>query len=233
MKILPLVIAVGACAALLTPTAHAVTSLGTGDLALIGRDLTDQDDIHVEDVLFTGFDATFTSNEEPGFDGAEFAFNIFDNLTGGGINKWCCGSLTAGVPNLPFWVDADFGVGKGVLLTSFTLTSSNDTPNRDPRAFRIQGSNDGVTYTDIFVRTDTTTNPFALRNEVLLFDSADFTANTTPYQIIRYQTDATGTTAGAFHALAEVEYFGTIVPEPSAFALVGLAGLGLILHRRR
>ena len=42
-----------------------------------------------------------------------------------------------------------------------------------------------------------------------------------------------GADAGGFLALAEFEVNTSLIPEPSAFALVGLAGLGLVMRRRR
>ena len=62
--------------------------LGTGTGSLLGGDLTDpEDDGNPE--ADEGYNATFTSSEEPGFGGGEFAFNVFDNQLGGGNAKWC------------------------------------------------------------------------------------------------------------------------------------------------
>lgn len=65
------------------------TVLGTGSAALLGRDLTDVDDVHNEGAYsppgnFGGFDARFFSSDEPSFGGGESAFNVFDNAVGGG-----------------------------------------------------------------------------------------------------------------------------------------------------
>ncbi|MDE0636314.1 MAG: hypothetical protein OXI43_10755 [Candidatus Poribacteria bacterium] len=62
--------------------------LGTGTGALIGGDLTDPEDDGAPDAN-DGYNATFTSSEEPGFGGGEFAFNVFDNQLGPGNAKWC------------------------------------------------------------------------------------------------------------------------------------------------
>ena len=131
---------------------QAETILGTGTASLVGMDLTDQDDIH-DEVAGTGFDATFFANVEPNFGAAEAAFNVFDNVVGGGDDKWCCGEAD---PPFPLIVGATFT--QAYALTSFTLTSSNDTPARDPAVWSIEGSNDTTTgldgtWTPIFSRT--------------------------------------------------------------------------------
>lgn len=68
--------------------AQAEEILGTGTASLIGGDLTDPEDDGAPDAD-QGYNATFTSSEEPGFGGGEFAFNVFDNQLGGGNAKWC------------------------------------------------------------------------------------------------------------------------------------------------
>ena len=68
--------------------AQAEEVLGTGTGALLGGDLTDpEDDGNPE--ANEGYNAIFTANEEPGFGGGEFAFNVFDNRLGPGNDKWC------------------------------------------------------------------------------------------------------------------------------------------------
>ncbi len=68
--------------------AHAEKVLGTGTASLLGGDLTDPEDDGAPDAD-EGYNAKFTSSEEPGFGGGEFAFNVFDNQLGGGNAKWC------------------------------------------------------------------------------------------------------------------------------------------------
>ena len=62
--------------------------LGVGTDSLLGGDLTDpEDDGNPE--ADDGYDAIFTANDEPGFGGGEFAFNVFDNRLGPSNDKWC------------------------------------------------------------------------------------------------------------------------------------------------
>lgn len=177
-----------------------VDILGTGAESLLGSDLTDPEN-DGEDALGSAASATWnwrsiTSSHEPDFEGGENSFNIFDNKVGGGNNKWCCDDPT--VDN-PVWVSVEFR--QAVSLTHFTVTSGNDSPDRDPTNWAIQGSNDGTTFTDIYRFVDTTL-PWDARNQVVKFTLA------TPakaYSHIRYIAFET---PGTLHQLNEIEYFG-------------------------
>ena len=68
--------------------AYAEKVLGTGTGSLLGGDLTDPEDDGKPDAD-EGYNAKFSSSEEPGFGGGENAFNVFDNQLGGGNAKWC------------------------------------------------------------------------------------------------------------------------------------------------
>nr|BFE62545.1 hypothetical protein GCM10020063_070710 [Dactylosporangium thailandense] len=41
-----------------------------------------------------------------------------------------------------------------VAVRQYTLTSADDVPGRDPRAWTLQGSDDGVTWTTVDTRAD-------------------------------------------------------------------------------
>jgi len=178
---------------------------------LLGGDLTDPEDDGVEgdtipadgenpQTAGTNFNwvSISASLEEyfTGFGGSEGSFDLFDNQIGGGAAKLCCG----GAP-----LDVTVGFEEAVSLTHFTLTSSNDTPARDPLDFQIQGSNDGVNFEVIYDRA----------SETPLWDARDQTVRidlpspSNPYTFIRYAVTRTG---GTFHALSEIEYFGETGP---------------------
>ena len=127
-------------------TAQAEEVLGTGTDSLLGGDLTDPED-DGEAESDEGYNAIFSANEEPGFGGGEFAFNVFDNRLGPSNDKWCCGA-GGGIPEEGLHVTAEFEEAYG--LTHFTVSSANDVPARDPTVWEIQGSNDGEDFTTIY-----------------------------------------------------------------------------------
>ena len=181
------------------------TIIGTGTKALLGGDLTDPEDDGAPEED-TNYNAKFTSSDEPGFGGGEFAFNVFDNILGPGNDKWCCGK-------------GGIGDGEGMhitaeldaphLLTHYTLSSANDVPDRDPTTWEVQGSNDGEKFTTIFSYDGD--NLFTDRLQVIRFDAGeDFDAQTTGYRFFRHITFKTANWPnGAFFQIGEIEYFGT------------------------
>ncbi|MFN0130776.1 MAG: LamG-like jellyroll fold domain-containing protein [Verrucomicrobiales bacterium] len=178
-----------------------ITILGTGTSSLIGGDLTDPENNGNEaggptDPSWNW--ESITSNNEPGFDGGELAFNIFDNRVGGGADKWCCDDPTAANP---WTVDVKFGAP--VILKSFTITSGNDARDREPLTWQIAGSNDGTTWTPIFVRDD----PTSIWTDINQVAKVTLGAPAPPYLYLRYQVSHT---AGPLHQLNEIEYFGDV-----------------------
>lgn len=175
---------------------------------LLGGDLTDPENDGI-DAVGAGADpagnnwdfVSISASHEEDFEGGENSFNVFDNKVGGGNAKWCCDGPAV-------WITVEF---EGpVILTHFTLTSSNDSPGRDPRAWSIQGSNDNLTYEPIYEDTDASRSLWNElvadgdgRNSTLRFD---LDTPTDPYLFFRYEATATG---GNLHALNEIEYFGS------------------------
>lgn len=180
--------------------------LGAGTEFLIGGDLTDPEDDGAPDEN-EGYDAVFRASDEEGFGGGEFAFNVFDNLLGGGNDKWCCGSAT--LIDDGIWVEAELSAPH--FLTSFTVSSANDVPGRDPTHWAVQGSNDGESYTTIFEQEDEVSVWGDTRFQVIRWSAgADFPEQDTPYQIFRHVTFNTANWPdGAFYQLGEIEFFGS------------------------
>jgi hypothetical protein len=148
----------GLTAALLLPGASqaqtttpnvTIEILGDTAASLLGGDLTDPENDGLDELGAatspTWNWAGITSSHKPDFEGGENAFNIFDNKVGGGADKWCCDDPT---PETPVWVAVQFR--QPISLSHFTVTSGNDSPDRDPTNWAIQGSSDGVTYVDIY-----------------------------------------------------------------------------------
>jgi len=185
--------------------AGAMTVLGTGAGALIGGDLTDPENDGAADAD-VNYNATFTSDNEPAFGGGEFSFNVFDNRTGGGSDKWCCDDASPG--NILYGpghqLTAQLDGGQAV-LSQFTMTSSNDSAPRDPVVWGIQGSNDGTNFTTIYAQNGSV---WSARRQVVLFEAGIDYNMPAPYEYFRYSV--TETAGGSQHALGEIEYIGTL-----------------------
>jgi hypothetical protein len=180
-----------------------IQSLGTETAALIGGDLTDPDN-NGRDEAGAGTDPSWNwvsidSSVEPDFNTGEAAFNVFDNKVGGGDDKWCCDDPQ---PGTPVWIAVEFAVPYSI--THFTLTTGNDTRDRDPNDWQIQGSNDGTTYSPIYTFQESSASWASdTRDEVWKFTLPSPSA---PYKFIRYIAFAT---PGSLHQINELEYFGT------------------------
>ncbi len=194
----------------LASQAHAQgTILGTGTDSLIGGDLTDPENDGLPDED-TNYNAIFSGNDEPAFGGGESAFNVFDNLLGGGNDKWCCG-VSGGFPEEGLWVQAEINAGPHY-LTAFTVSSANDVPNRDPTEWKIQGSNDGTTFTDIFSYTGDAL--WTERLQTILFRAGiDYEVPAEAYSTFRFVAfDSVNNPDGAYHQIGEIEFLGQTDP---------------------
>ena len=184
--------------------AQAWEILGTGTGSLLGGDLTDpEDDGNPE--ADEGYNVIFSSNEEPGFGGGEFSFNVFDNILGPGNDKWCCGP-GGGIPEEGLYITVE--LEDPVALTHFTVSSANDVPERDPTVWAVQGSKDGKNFTDIFSYDGKAL--WNQRLQVILFKAPeDFKVQQTAYKFIRFVCFNTASNpAGAYYQVGEIEYFG-------------------------
>ncbi|YCM42807.1 hypothetical protein V2O64_15980 [Verrucomicrobiaceae bacterium 227] len=204
-----------------------VNILGIGAGAFLGGDLTDPEDDGTQEGL--NFNATFFATDGGDFEGNGDAFDIFTNTSGGNGHKFCCNPA-------PFFIGAT--LAEPHVLTHFTLSSSNDSPGRDPDVYRIQGSNDTTdgsdgTWTDIYVYdndgglapTGTATEhrlfpgntQFLARDMVLRFDGGgvDF-ATPAAYTSFRINMESAAGWVGTGNpgdptsalALGELELFG-------------------------
>ncbi|HEY8961080.1 MAG TPA: alginate lyase family protein [Luteolibacter sp.] len=53
----------------------------------------------------------------------------------------------------PGWLRYDLGAGKAQAIKRYTITSANDVPERDPKDWQLQGSNNGSTWTPLDSRS--------------------------------------------------------------------------------
>ena len=163
------VLMIAFCVISTSDMAQAEEVLGVGTESLLGGDLTDPED-DGEPESDDGYNATFSANDEPGFGGGEFAFNVFDNRLGPSNDKWCCGR-GGGIPKEGLHVTAEFE--EQYALTHFTVSSANDVPPRDPTVWEVQGSNDGNDWTTIYAHDGKSF--WDQRLQVVLFEAGKIT----------------------------------------------------------
>jgi hypothetical protein len=136
------------------------------------------------------------------------------------------------------------GKGKSI-VTGIQMWSANDVPERDPSAYEIWGTNapivsadnstgEGESWTLITSGTydlPTTRNGAATESPGPLITFA----NTTPYtsyKIIFTENRGPDANANSIQ-VSEVYLEGTVVPEPSTVALLGLGAAALVGRRRK
>ncbi len=124
------------------------TANGTIQTSLIGFDLTNADqDGSLDGTIFEGGPATWPNGEEPP--------RALDNTSS---TKWLAFQAT-GAP-----YGFRFAGGQQHAVNAYTITSANDAPNRDPYAWTLSGSHDGVNYFQVDSRTaQTFTDRFQTR----------------------------------------------------------------------
>jgi len=94
---------------------------------------------------------------------------------------------------------AAYRLGEARTAVRYALTSANDTPSRDPRDFRLEGSNDGTTWTTLDTRTGIT---FDERFQLRTFDVAD------PGSYVHYRLNVTANSGDSLLQLADWTLLG-------------------------
>ena len=179
-------------------TLIAATVLGTGSGALLGNDLTDPEDNGVDSGT-NGSNFNWTSinaSSKKTFAG-EGSYSVFDNNVSGGSAKWCCDNPTQ-------WIYVQ--LSQSYVLSHFTITSGNDSAGRDPDIWKIQGSNDGSNWTDIYSYSNNGNSPFSARLQVIKYTGAgDDFATPDSYSYFRYYVTSV---VSSGHQINELEFFG-------------------------
>jgi hypothetical protein len=107
------------------------------------------------------------------------------------ITKWFCTVPTA-------WIAYQFNAGAKFAINTYTVTSADDKPERDPRDWDLEGSNDGSSW----VLLDRRVNQwFVNRHQTNTYSFA----NTTPYSNIRFVVKANA--GGTQLQVAEIQLF--------------------------
>ncbi|WP_232323612.1 GH92 family glycosyl hydrolase [Catenuloplanes japonicus] len=119
------------------------------------------------------------------------------NLTDGDLGtKWLAFATTG-------WAQARLDTP--LTVTTYALTSANDVPERDPRDWTLQGSADGVTWTDLDTRTGQT---FADRGVTNVY------ALSSPGAYAYYRLSVTANGGAPIVQLAELQLADPAVPTP-------------------
>jgi hypothetical protein len=92
----------------------------------------------------------------------------------------------------PFWVTLEFEEAK--VVNFYQLTSGNDAPDRDPRDWEIQGSNDGENWEVLDVRVDQVFNGRNLTREFYFENDTAYT---------HYRFDVVNNNGGGLFQMSE------------------------------
>lgn len=142
---------------------------------------------------------------------SESAAKAFDGST---ATKWYNSNIAS-----TGWLRFQYGGGAGWALSQYSLTSANDVPQRDPRDWQFQGSNDGVTWSTLDTRSGETF-PSRFQTKIYTF------ANTTAYRHYRLNITANAGGTGFGLQLSELTLGSSnvLTSAPTGFsAMVGTA----------
>jgi len=134
---------------------------------------------------------TVSASAEKG--GGEAKEMAFDNLTG---TKWYTQTS-----NPSAWIQYRFPNNDRWTIKSYTVSSANDVPGRDPKEWIFQGSNDGVEWTNVDSRTN---QSFPSRYQTRQFMCL---SNTNAYEFYRLNI-VTNSGAADGIQLSEIQMFG-------------------------
>ena len=121
--------------------------------------------------------------------GNEGEAQAFDNSN---FTKWLVFNSTG---NIAY----DFANDDSYAINSYTVTSANDEPARDPRNWNLQGSNNGSNWTTVNTQNN---QSFQNRFETKTYNIS----NTTPFR--QYRLNVTGNNGSNLLQIAEIQMFG-------------------------
>jgi hypothetical protein len=151
-----------------TVTARATAMDGSGVYGTLGLTISNQTAPTGNSIVRSDGCSIITARS--GYLSREIPNMAFDNYTS---TKWYNYNVSGNI-----WIQYQFCNGASYIINSYTLTSANDMPLRDPKTVSISGSNDGVNFTLLDTKTNIT---FSSRFQKQTFS---FT-NTKAYQYYR------------------------------------------------
>ena len=178
----------------------------TSDVSYVGNDWNDRtSSIKIETygviVDITDNGGSYEVSHTP-VNNNESGAKLFDNTTS---TKYCT------FINSSDAVTMTYNSTQSARLTSYTITSANDFDGRDPKNWRLEGSNNGTNWMTI----DTQSNQsFTSRFQKKTYNV------TTSQEFSHYRlvvTDRKDANATVFQ-IAEIELFGLVAQSPTAFA---------------
>ncbi|WP_255447394.1 GH92 family glycosyl hydrolase [Schumannella soli] len=102
-------------------------------------------------------------------------------------------------------------------IDSYTITSGGDAPERDPKNFTVQGSNDGSTWTDVDTRTNQTWSGRLVKNSYQL---------SAPVSYSWYRLNITANGSGNIIQLSDWDILDSTQQTPPATPMVTTVGNG-------
>jgi alpha-mannosidase len=129
----------------------------------------------------------------------ETCVNAFDDTT---ASKWL--DFASAFPSTrSSWIQYQYAAGLKCIVSQYTITSANDSPERDPANWRLLGSNDGgTTWTTLDAQIN---QLFTNRFETLAYAIP----NTNAYNLFRFQIDRVANPALANSVqLSELAFIG-------------------------
>ena len=127
--------------------------------------------------------------------------------------------------------------GGASIISGFTMTTANDASSRDPNAYVIYGTNDAITSAEnstggsdeSWARIQAgTLSPPGARGELRMLPRRSQTEQPS----LRIALMCLGMAATASCSIAEIQFDGTFIPEPSS-AMLAMLGLLPVFRRRR
>jgi hypothetical protein len=187
------------------------------DLAFYGGGLSILDAGNPILAIHQGWDSRYPGGEAP------------TNLIDGTLDKY----LNFGQVNSGFIVTPSAGA---TTVKGFTITTANDSAERDPTSYELYGTNEDIASGDNSVGdgelwTLVSSGAIALPDDRDTLAAAVTFGNDTEYSSYKMLfTDVKDADSANSMQIAEIQFQG--IPEPTTICLLGLGALGLLRRRR-